>query len=541
MAVFILRVEGVDFDATIEDTQNLSTYRGASLALLAAPQAVERYLSEEAGVKGVRKIFAGASQGAVAFEANDMSAAELIRGNVEAYLRRELPIDPRAPNPPFAALSFVIDVAPGDDLAALRQAEAKNRARQFTHETGVLPPVAPPTKGMSGPDQAALDRVRPATCSLYVPPGKVLSIDADAPTPTSDRALTSFSFAARHVYGRRKRQEFYGDHGAPIGAGLSFTNSLEDMIAEPPDDLPPSVRQKVAVVYCDGNGFGKIRDASKDLPAYVAFSDDVLAKQGDLLRRIVAWLQDGVARAPQAFAVDEKVRGEAVKGLRFETLMWGGDELCFVMPAWLGLAFVEVFRKATAGWNHCGKALTHGIGVVFCDHKTPIRLSRRVAKLIADKAKTARRDEAIDVLQIEAFESIALPETEEQFNVYRRALFGAGPIDDDLDSALTLKGEAIGVVLAQIAKLKKEALFPRSQIYKLLRIAAQEGGFAKPTAGEDPVKKATAAYLTHAGAESKIRAPEDLMILGDQHSLALSLAVIASLWDYVGLPPEEAT
>jgi arsenate reductase-like glutaredoxin family protein len=76
------------------------------------------------------------------------------------------------------------------------------------------------------------------------------------------------------------------------------------------------------------------------------------------------------------------------KVIRFETLLWGGDEMLFVMPAWHGFEFIHYFFDKTANWETPeGRQLTHAAGIVFCHVKSPIRIIRRIAQSIADTVK----------------------------------------------------------------------------------------------------------------------------------------------------------
>jgi hypothetical protein len=76
VAHYLLRVEGVNFGATVTDTQDLSCIRGSSLALLNVPQRIRRILEVFERIKDVREIFSGASQAAFQFVAEKQAATE---------------------------------------------------------------------------------------------------------------------------------------------------------------------------------------------------------------------------------------------------------------------------------------------------------------------------------------------------------------------------------------------------------------------------------------------------------------------------------
>ena len=74
---------------------------------------------------------------------------------------------------------------------------------------------------------------------------------------------------------------------------------------------------------------------------------------------------------------------------RIETLMWGGDELIWAVPAWCALDAVQFFFDQSADWRDPirNKRLTHAIGMVLCSHNAPIRGIVQLARELADHAK----------------------------------------------------------------------------------------------------------------------------------------------------------
>ena len=555
MPNYILRMEGIDFDATISDTHNLSAYRGGSRALLAAARAVGKLLQDakrNAGVKYGSEILAAASLGAWVIEAANDAAADAARTAVEAYLR-DTGYDPKSGDAPFAHLSFAVDVAAGDDLKALKQAEANNHARQLCHANWALPAFA-----------TQADNSRPGTHDRVRPSPKRLGLQG------KEGERVSASFKARFKYGKEEKNRFYETMAGDKANNLHFAESFEDIIKDAPNGLPPSVSGKIAVFYADGNSFGKIRDANRLLADYGAFSTYVQTESKILVGRILDWLRDGANgkdKCAYVYPADE----EDGLPLRFETLLWGGDELTFVMPAWLGIEFAQQFCEWTKTWkapkidDRPAVPLTFGMGLIFCHEKTPIRQARAMAKTIADDGKDLLKDPPYkdsppqNVLQVEAFESIALPE--HGLGGYRASLFALPYFPDEkkderdeqeraLRSLLTLRGDGIGDTLAAIGALKTSD-FPRSQIYKLLRIAKDKGLFKQlgpddrelePGDDRNPVIKAARVYLKRMSKNRKTDF-DALHVLGKfpagaphaerDKPLAWSLAAASALWDYV--------
>lgn len=566
---FILRVEGVDFASTIDDTQQLSAYRGGSLALLQMADDVEDFLIKMAEVLGIEidsardannepecRIFAGASRSALLFRAPDEAAAETVRGKVEEFLKGAKGNKKKAPH---AFLSYVVDVAAGDDIAALTVAEARNRARQFAR-SWALPPFSDKVKhAQTSPDY---DRIRPADTEFYPPKGRLLIDDDDNERRDGAPIDVSASFAARHAYGRTQRQGFYRAYARQTSAKLTkgklfFTNHFEDIVADLPkaadppkaDEkaaVPGPIQNKLAVFYADGNRFGALYRNAASLNAYSKLSQRMRGHQSALLEAILEWFRAGAkSEWWRAFAVQdpEGFPDRDQLGLRFETLLWGGDELTFVMPAWLGLDFLDGFLEQTETWTAPDETrLTHGIGLVFCHYKTPIRQARKVAKALANDTKRLFGDKPDDYVQIEAFESIALPDPEDGVGRYRAQLYDverSTATDRALCKAVTLSRDDWRQAYGRMKELRGlggEA-FPRSQIYRFLRLATELKAFALDAAAQDANAKVEAEirrYFERVG-PTGFSADE---LLQPPRPPAYSLALFASLWDYAALPCE---
>ena len=90
------------------------------------------------------------------------------------------------------------------------------------------------------------------------------------------------------------------------------------------------------------------------------------------------------------------VGGKVQTKVRIETLLWGGDELIWVVPAWCGMEAVQFFFDNTntkdAVWEVNGRRLTHAAGVVFCSCRAPIRSVVKLAKELAESVKDHLED-----------------------------------------------------------------------------------------------------------------------------------------------------
>lgn len=574
MKHWLLRYEASDFDNSLFDSSQLSAIRGASLTFLYSSELVERLVTAKAGASA-RTIYAGASQGAFCFLATQEDAVRL-KADVEAALAKPDTApggDGKMPTGCHQHMAYVVALTEGYDHAALIRAEALCNAAAAQKAFPALPAF--------GRDQTQ--------------PG-----ERRDPRPALAGGGVSAAIRDRSEFGRRQRQNFYQRflrEGA-TGPGFDFTDEFEEITqggdklfqlgsgkAEPRSRLPLSLQNKMAVFYADGNAFGKHRDGAieqaKDLSGLTKLSAHLIKLQQDLLKTILDWLE-GHYQAGQEnawFAFDSR---DKTLRARFETLMWGGDEMLFVLPSWLAFDFAELFFSTVDDWTVGDNPLTFSAGMVICDRKTPISQAKTVAQNLSDAAKKIAKDAGpygLNTLQIEIFEGLWLPE--HQIDSFRARLYFHGrPIkgenSEDPEVAkeaseareeqtrqtnlqLTIRGDDIGGLAARITDLQKK--LPRSQVQKLLDIGSREGVAHTRTAralksddrNENEVehndqhdakerpehtllRETLEEYLRRAGSESKLH-PRELSVLrpidGKPASLALDIAMIARLWDYV--------
>jgi len=547
MKRWLARAEGVNFSATVDDTNDLSTIRGGSLALLRLHEAVEGAL-RRSNVGDARLVFSGASKCAFTFaaEGTEEEVDARVRAAVVAY-QRDNPGG--AGSPPFGQLTLVVDTVPLEGEAvsvALKKAEARNHARQFRSWTLTGVPVGGATRA------DRFDGVRPATVSVRLPAGKLLT-SADGP----EEVALAPTVARRRAFGREARQAFYWNEIAeadtilgPRGSGLTFTDSVQDLVADSErlvtsKGLPESLRGKIALVYADGNGFG----AARAKVGVEAFAATLKPLRDALLADMVRWFAQGAkGDEREAFAVEDDPR----LGLRLETLLWGGDELLFAMPAWLAFAFVGRVFSATRTWN-VGGPLTHAVGVAVAGAKTPIRQLRRVAKQVADAAKDAGLRH-VNSVGFEIYESLAPPDLE--IAGARERTYGpdkglAAPPDLEIAGArartcgpdkghkglaakLAISGDEYGRFMEGMARLTGAdgtEGFPRSQIHAALRAARAAALHLLSDEAERAVRGHLDRYETRAGGAAQVRLLEENLPPGDR-PLAVSLALIAQFWDY---------
>lgn len=504
---WVLRIEGVNFATTLFDTQDLSTIRGSGLALLEAGADAQTALAA-LGPPAPEPIYIGASQAAFVVRAATPDAA---LASVRAALAA--PGATGAPHPHLMYVADAVRCAAATDPAALMQAlevaEARNKARQFRQFT-----VAPPDPASPARKPDALDHARQGTTEQEF---------AD-----KVKRPLSASVKARREFGRSARHKFYEQHG---GAGLAVTDSLQAMLEAPrPPGLPAALGGKVAYLYADGNGFGAIRAATG--PQHFAAALAVL--QRGLLRRLIAWLDDGIA------AGDLRRATAGDRAARFETLMWGGDEFLFVMPAWLALPVLGQMAAAMSGWT-IGQPLTHAFGLAICHHKTPVRQATAAAQALAESAKAAQPDgQASTLAAIQVFES--LDPLDAPLAELRGPLFGVGPDRHaTLHRALAIHGDALPGLVEHIAHLTgmdvADGGIPPGLLHRAIAAAqaAPDGllGAAGATLAGETLAEAFGRFGRALPAPLGVPGPH-------QRQLGADLALIAMLRDYCALSGGDA-
>ncbi|HKI20702.1 MAG TPA: hypothetical protein VKA15_22620, partial [Isosphaeraceae bacterium] len=391
---YYLRVEAVNLPSFIYDTQDLSTIRGASLTLI---QIVEELkdLGQSQGLPGdFRAISTGASSGLFEFTAATKEEACEVARIVEAYLGE----DPCAKH-----ATFVVDVVETEPAERFRVARervlAANRWRQMSQPSLVIPAW---NRGREIKDREGqfvtaceVDRVRAGTAKDMFPEER--------------EGWVSPSVKARRQAGQIARQSRIEHTGAggpgpskpvdattgfylrEIGLDELFTQDFGTLSNAEGRDLIRDLDSKIAVIYIDGNGFGSRQERMERPEELTGWDNDIKSKRKAVLRSLLAKAEDNEDRT---WRIDDPQRGG--NRIRFETLIWGGDDLMWVVPAWKGWETLEHFFSS-AEWMYTAedgspRPLTHAAGVVFCHHNAPIhRITRLAQDLVEDHVKRKSR------------------------------------------------------------------------------------------------------------------------------------------------------
>jgi hypothetical protein len=455
MSSFYLRAEGVNLSQILDDTQDLSTIRGSSLMLLNVIDQIEGKLAAHAGSGGSfrapERIMSGASIGLWRIDADDEKAAGTAAELLREWLAQgaETPNEMKTPLNAAKHATFVIDVLPDDGnpdsyITTRERLMAMNRWQQMRTPSFIYPEGAPPP-GSAKP-VCDLDLKRPAK--------------PDPEPIKGDTKAVSWSVWHRRGYGLKEKQKFYrrelehlkekykihldGEQWFPVFPSddsypfpLHFASIAEANFPA----LRQSVASKIAVFYADGNQFAKLIDTVIGDPNLVALGPNAVARQmalnealktfrrDFLLRLLWTLITEGATGLPDKDEITE--RGKRYPGVntsdivRVETLLWGGDEFLFVVPARLGWRVAQLFFDTVAGrdnaittldgklpkpeaWQLGGKPLHHAAGLIFCHQNAPIARIRKLAKDgLAESAKDCDRSRSLILpLVLESFDHI---------------------------------------------------------------------------------------------------------------------------------------
>lgn len=328
---------------------------------------------------------------------------------------------------------------------------------------------------------------------------------------------------------------------------LTFATEFADIVDDqPPDDqslgdplagLPPNVRGKLAVIFFDGNGFSAKRDRCANLAdsrkAFESYRNFCLALErngGLILARLLRWM----AEKP-AFVLHRA----GARILRFETLLFGGDDICFVLPAWGAFAFMEKLQEvlSTLQAPVVGRdeVLTYKAGMVLADHKSPVRDLRNVAEALARAAKQTSSDR--NIIQVLALEGIDRADLDPQH--LRCDIFGQACGEDG--GAFGLEGKDWRTIRKWVEKITETV--GRSQLHDWYAKAESHGILRLP--GDD--KKVIAFVKEFDARLGELQVPGELrgLLKGQEPLLAngaarwplLPLYHVLTLADYIGALP----
>jgi hypothetical protein len=366
MPEYYLRVEGVNLSAFLHDTNDLSTVRGGSLLLLHSVNWIE----QEIKTPKLSPVTTGASSGIFRFEAADENAAQAAVESIQTKLRND---------PKLSHATFVVNVvkATDDFIVDRERLIALNRFSQMQSATIVVPPYNSEVTR----NACLIDRRRPASMQIQL--------------PEQPAAWVSESVAVRRDWGKTQKQKFYQDQ-TEIQIARSFANDFDELSE---DEARGNLRHKMALIYLDGNGFGKLQnELCRTAKDQERFDVTLRSYRREMLKALISKME---SEPEDWFTLGQQ------KKFRLETLLWGGDEIVWVVPAWQGWKTLAFFYSQSQEWNFDGQPLLHAGGLVFCQHNAPIQRIKELAHSLAELAKKKDRHQNLFAYEVlESFDHI---------------------------------------------------------------------------------------------------------------------------------------
>jgi len=409
---YYLRVEAVNLSNFIYDTKDLNTIRGGGLLLL---DSIDK-LKEKFNGK-LKSIATGASSGLFELIVKDIDDAENIKRCIESYINNDNELK---------HATFVVDILEsGESDTDFRTNREKlialNRWRQMQS-----PSVAVPSRCSKYDRPCQIDMVRPATYK------------------GDERLHISESVYNRRKYGKNKKQGFYKQF---TGIELEYVNELGEL-TETKDESKDNLNHKMAVIYIDGNNFGKIQSDAKTQGELMCWDKTIKCYREDMLTKLLNEIKD-------------KEEWKNGREIRLETLLWGGDEIMWVVPAWVGWWTLDFFYQQSKDWKFQDRPLKHAGGIVFCHHNAPIHRITDLARELAGLAKEKCRNKSLFAyLRLESFDHIGTKGIRD----YIKDTYGSKIGYEDF----VLDGEKMFEISENIKKLK-ESEFSKSLLYKIVK------------------------------------------------------------------------
>lgn len=359
MHTYYLRVEAVNLDHSVYDTNDISTIRGGSFmiqdAIKTAYEQVKKVYS-----KHLNCISTAASIGLFKINSEDETEVDTI---INLFMEKV-----KKATPDFGTFVHANQLVSKGKTFTQHVTELTNVCRKGQYKLPAL--VLPSFEGSLNQDEfCRFDGLRPAI--KEIPKGE-------------NKKWASHATNERQLAGKKLRNELYfklpkNKQAEYIDKEFPFTNDLESLSKSSNAGKLDGI---IAFIYIDGNRFGTIREQlCNDENLYKKFQTKVQTE-----------LQETAFKDIVEHAQEEKLFLTPTKNkkyqIRMETLLWGGDEIEWVVPAWQAFKVIDILYECLSGCEKFeGVNLTYSAGVVFCHHNVPILQVRKFAHQLCDLAK----------------------------------------------------------------------------------------------------------------------------------------------------------
>lgn len=381
MPEYLLRIEPTNLGWFLGDTEDLSTIRGGSLLLLEVGKTLADHFTaarpDQLLVLGteLHMISAGASELALRICCDDSLVVRIER-EILAFLNQHSVLR-------FATFASSLQPLDAPYQIVNERSKMQLRRKQLRQVTVSVARLEITNKAKAFAFREAserpcdFDNKRPSAISL-IPPGKATA---------ADKNNISVASYLRREAGRESKAAW---------ANFVPAWTLEEIASLESEFVPQDSTQrekygrlsgKMAVFYADGNKFGDLMRGLATSAEKFTELDKQMRDKRKLLNHSVA---DHIANGDHWRCIGLNGEGKSIEKRRAQTLLWGGDELIWVVPAWCGLEIAQLFFDISKDWQLEGNKLTHATGLVFCSHKAPIRAIVQLARELADLVKRSR-------------------------------------------------------------------------------------------------------------------------------------------------------
>jgi hypothetical protein len=350
MPEYFMRVDALNHANFIFDTYDISRIRGGSYILL---DVIEKKLTKKFQDR-IKPISTAASQGIFSFDAPD---------NDPAYpdtLRREILTFLQEATEGHATFVVAIEKSCADFKILLEKLEAQVHRMQWRFPSVSIPEF-------NATDQECyLDGWRPGTSNYF----------AD---PNVKNAKVSASAQFRRERGRELKQRLFYE----LLGDEKYQDSLcvKDLERLANDKSQGILDGKIAYIHIDGNSFTRIRRklcTSRELRG----DFDKAIKEGCHKQFIRELLRH--ADLDPTFKTTD---GKGQEALRIEILLWGGDEMTLIVPAWKGMEVMKLFYDQSEQLSFQDHKLSNRAAIIFCHHNMPILEIQKIAENLLQRAK----------------------------------------------------------------------------------------------------------------------------------------------------------
>jgi hypothetical protein len=407
MTAVYVRIEAVNLNHFVYDTNDLSTIRGSGILLLDWPRLFEPENNANDAFswssvdvadpkRHVRVISSGASSLLLHVERKGSPAEwpQQLRAKMDEHLRT---------HEPYCFATFVVDVTAdeGRFYDCYQRLVALNHRRQLA-QMNLAVPAMKRSAELSKDGEASVDRacdidgLRPGTVT---PRAEAEDINRVC-LSVNERRETGQLVKRRYDLLIHSPATEYPENFWPTWDldRLTVRGKARPDYKRGVTDPLQVLHHKMAVIYIDGNGFSAIQDRAAAKNELRSWDKTLQNFRRGLVKTLIQhitqpnsadWQVKPTAKDREAAANEKHVRvKEDLKVChRIETLLWGGDEHIWVVPAWKGIWTLDFFFQHSSDWKFGAKPLTHSAGVVFCHHNAPIRDVVLLARRLAESAK----------------------------------------------------------------------------------------------------------------------------------------------------------